>query len=140
MKPKLVQFKYNFGPHDLRSHIRTVIRENLTRDLAGLYGSMIGEMATAYTDVFKDVKVGGAFRFFLSSSSFVSLIPSSFVKWTKVHAISSVMQVVCCTSNRMLVGQPLCRDPIWVRNNIKHTMNVREAARKINHYLMFLWP
>ncbi|KAM6492346.1 Cytochrome P450 [Amanita muscaria] len=61
-------------------------------------------------------------------------------EWVTVTAYPAIMDVVCRTLNRMLVGLPLCRDPDYLDLNKEFTINIMETARMLNYFPSFLKP
>ncbi|KAH8092525.1 cytochrome P450 [Cristinia sonorae] len=113
-----LQVDYTLGPtiHTNGYHI-PIIRTTLTRNLGALFPDVRDELATAFTDI----------------------IPPTD-EWTKVPALSTIMKVVCRTTNRIFVGLPLCRDPDYRELNIEFTVDVVKAAATINLFPHFLRP
>ncbi|KIL65497.1 hypothetical protein M378DRAFT_77005 [Amanita muscaria Koide BX008] len=66
------------------------------------------------------------------SAAFEEYIPVKGDEWTKVTAYTTIMNVVCRTSNRMLVGLPLCRDPDWIQLNQKFTLDIITGTIVLN--------
>lgn len=87
------------------------------------------------------------------------LLPRSWrcIEWIKVNAYSTMMNIVCRTSNRVFVGLPLgrrlsisysyssinwrvhiARDPDFMSLNKEFTINIMTASRTINQYPSFL--
>ncbi|KDR83206.1 hypothetical protein GALMADRAFT_239044 [Galerina marginata CBS 339.88] len=73
-------------------------------------------------------------------ASFKDLIPVNGNEWTSVPALSTIIKIVCRTSNRFFVGLPLCRDPDWRELNEKFTIDVFIGAQLINMFPNILKP
>ncbi|KIL61336.1 hypothetical protein M378DRAFT_166987 [Amanita muscaria Koide BX008] len=61
-------------------------------------------------------------------------------EWTTVIAYSTIIDIVCRTSNRMFVGLPLCRNPDYLRLNKQLTIDVIKAAHILKFFPSFLRP
>jgi cytochrome P450 len=73
--------------------------------------------------------------------AFNDIIPLNEVtEWTSYHAMSTVMQIVARTSNRLFVGLPLCRNPEYRKLNETFAMEVIKGARTINRFPKILKP
>ncbi|KAJ3478574.1 hypothetical protein NLI96_g9659 [Meripilus lineatus] len=94
-----------------------IIRSQLTRNLSTLFSDIRDELSTAFKD----------------------FIPPTD-EWTKVTALPTVMQIVCRTSNRIFVGQPVCRDPDYANLNITYTVDVVKAGLTIKMFPRLLRP
>jgi hypothetical protein len=77
------------------------------------------------------------------------------LEWKSVPALSSVQKVVCRTTNRVLVGLPLCepsslpfvfiscalgRDHGWIDLNVQYTIDVMKGGAVIGLLPDFLRP
>jgi len=97
-------------------HIPT-IRTTLTRNLGFLFEDIVDEMKASFED---NLALTGN-------------------EWKTVPTYSTLMKVVCRTSNRVIVGLPYCRDPEYCNINVRFTIDCIETA-KINWYPDFLHP
>ncbi|KAJ7477068.1 cytochrome P450 [Mycena galericulata] len=61
-------------------------------------------------------------------------------EWKAIPAQTTVMQVICRTSNRLFVGLPLCRNRDYLNINFEFTISVVVAAQLINTLPGFLRP
>ncbi|KAJ7499255.1 cytochrome P450 [Mycena latifolia] len=61
-------------------------------------------------------------------------------EWKAIPVQSTVMQVICRTSNRLFVGLPLCRNRDYLNLNFEFTISVVVAAQLINILPGFLRP
>ncbi|KAF8721159.1 hypothetical protein AX14_010511 [Amanita brunnescens Koide BX004] len=65
-------------------------------------------------------------------AAFSDHIPAKNDEWIKVTAYSTIMDIVCRASNRMLVGLPLCRDPDYLELNKQFTIDLVKASYILN--------
>ncbi|KAF8621411.1 hypothetical protein AX15_007823 [Amanita polypyramis BW_CC] len=73
------------------------------------------------------------------AKAFEEFIPTNLGdEWIKINVYSTIMDIVCRTSNRMFVGLPLCRDPDYMSLNKEFTINIIKAAHVINKFPSFL--
>ncbi|KAF8061617.1 cytochrome P450 [Lyophyllum atratum] len=114
----VIQIDYTIGReiHYDPYHI-AAIRSTLTRRLVERFPDVQDEIVTAFAEH----------------------IPATDA-WTKVHALPTIMKIVCRTSNRLFVGLPLCRDPDYRALQVEFTVDVMKAARIINLFPNFLKP
>ncbi|PBK74138.1 cytochrome P450 [Armillaria solidipes] len=110
-----------------------VVRSALTRNISACFPAVRDEIEVSFKDEIPETEG-------MSSASYISVLFSLFSDWTKVHAYSSILQIVCRTTNRMFVGLPLCRNPEYRALNIEHTMKVVSSAHAINLFPEFLKP
>ncbi|KAJ7574537.1 cytochrome P450 [Mycena floridula] len=115
---ELLQVPYTLGNEITTDpyHVET-IRGPLTRNIAACFPDTREEMVMA----------------------FESQIPPS-KEWTKYPALTTSMQIISRTSNRLFVGVPLCRNPDFLALNIGFTMDVVKASTIINLFPGFLQP
>ncbi|KAM6503737.1 Cytochrome P450 [Amanita muscaria] len=66
------------------------------------------------------------------AAAFEEYVPVKGDEWTKVKAYTTIMNVVCRTSNRMLVGLPLCRDPDWIQLNKQFALDIIKGTVVLN--------
>ncbi|KAK7460913.1 hypothetical protein VKT23_008841 [Stygiomarasmius scandens] len=113
-----IQADYTVGKATmLNNYHMDVVRTTLTRNIAVRFSDIRDEIITAFSEE----------------------IPVSH-EWTALPALATVMRVVCRTTNRLLVGLPLCREPDYIRLNIEFTIDVFKAARIINLFPDLLKP
>ncbi|KAM6503706.1 Cytochrome P450 [Amanita muscaria] len=62
------------------------------------------------------------------AAAFEEYIPIKGDEWFKFTAYTTIMDIVCRASNRMLVGLPLCRDPDWMDLNKRFTLDMVKAS------------
>ncbi|KAM6495657.1 Cytochrome P450 [Amanita muscaria] len=101
--------------HDDLSHV-DVVKHPLTRNIAAKLADVQDEIAAAFADH----------------------IPVQDTEWTKLNAFSTIQDIICRASNRMLVGLPLCRDPDYLSPNKHFAFNISKASRIINMFPFFL--
>ncbi|KAH9840867.1 cytochrome P450 [Rhodofomes roseus] len=113
-----LQVDYTLGPsvHINPYHI-PIVRSNLTRALGGLFPELRDEII----------------------HSFKTVIPETD-DWVKVNVYSTVMEIVCRTSNRLFVGLPLCRNEDYCALNKQFTIDVFAGAQIINLFPNLLKP
>ncbi|KAF5365174.1 hypothetical protein D9758_005367 [Tetrapyrgos nigripes] len=94
-----------------------VVRTTLTRSIAARFPDIRDEIVHAFNNV----------------------VPAT-EDWTSVHALPSIMKIVTRTTNRFLVGLPLCREPEWIDLNMNYTIKVFLSAQCIDLFPTFLHP
>ncbi|PPQ79520.1 hypothetical protein CVT25_003402 [Psilocybe cyanescens] len=99
-----------------------VVRTPLTRNLGIRFDDIKDEIAASFADL---VPLNG---------------DAKLTDWTHVSVYSTVLKIVCRTSNRVFVGLPLCRNPDYRQLNEQFTLDVMEGARFINMFPTFLRP
>ncbi|ESK83522.1 cytochrome p450 [Moniliophthora roreri MCA 2997] len=109
----LLKASYTISPalHNNPYHIE-VIRTLLTRNIVPRFDDLRDEIVAAFNDN----------------------IP------VKDHAVEAVHNIVVRTSNRMLVGLPLCRDPDYCDLNINFTVSVAISSALISLFPEALHP
>ncbi|TFK43278.1 cytochrome P450 [Crucibulum laeve] len=114
-----IQTDYMIGPQIRLDpyHVSTV-RTPLTRNLASRFEDIKDEIAAAFDD----------------------LIPAKEKDWLSVPGLTTVMHIVCRTSNRLFVGLPLCRDPDYRALNEQFTIDVVKGSKIINLFPKILKP
>ncbi|EGN93634.1 hypothetical protein SERLA73DRAFT_189361 [Serpula lacrymans var. lacrymans S7.3] len=112
-----VEYTLGHEVHHNPYHV-SVIRSQLTRNLAARFSDIRDEIAVSFDDIIK---------------------PKGD-EWVSVPGLNTIMQVVCRTSNRLFVGLPLCRDPDWMDLNIKFTLDVVKGGMIINLFPAFMAP
>ncbi|KAL4063965.1 cytochrome P450 [Scleroderma yunnanense] len=87
-----LQTEHTLGPEIRHNHYHiSLIRSQLTRNLASLFPHMRDEFTVAFSELL-DLKGN---------------------EWKSVPVYSTVRKIVCRTSHRVIVGLPLCRDRDW---------------------------
>ncbi|KAN0094344.1 Cytochrome P450 [Tylopilus felleus] len=120
----ILQTKYTFGREFLHNKsLIEIIRSYVTRNLDSMCPVMQDEISVAFDEVL-DLRGSGWKN----------------PEWKTAHAFRTVQTVVCRTSNRPLVGLPLCRDPDWVNSNIRYPLDAITGARIIQSFPAFLAP
>ncbi|KAJ7153685.1 cytochrome P450 [Mycena filopes] len=94
------------------------IRTNLTRNLHARFPDVRDEIVCAFNDV---LRVEGP-------------------EWQTVTVLPMIMAVVARVSNRLFVGLPLCRDKVYLRNNVEFALDVIRSARRVALFPYFLRP
>ncbi|KAK0212481.1 cytochrome P450 [Desarmillaria ectypa] len=129
-----LQTSYTLGSNiHLDPYHIDVVRSALTRNIAACFPVVRNEIEASFKDEIPETEG-------MSSASYISVLISAFSDWTKVHAYSSILQIVCRTTNRMFVGLPLCRNPEYRALMIEHTIKVVSSAQAINVFPEFLKP
>ena len=81
------------SPHLGNSHYHVpIVRTTLTRNLAGLFPDLVDEMNSAFQE------------------SMFNMDGSKEGEWKSIPVYRNVMEVVCRATNRLVVGQPLCKN------------------------------
>ncbi|KAJ7599060.1 cytochrome P450 [Mycena floridula] len=60
--------------------------------------------------------------------------------WIKIDVSKTAQQIACRTTNRVLVGLPTCRDPVYTNFSINHVSSVISGAQTIKMFPGFLKP
>ncbi|KAF8574243.1 cytochrome P450 [Ramaria rubella] len=94
-----------------------IIRTQMARNLGNLFPDLHDEVVNAFED---NIPVTG--------------------EWTKIPASRTIQQIVARVTNRIFVGAPLCRDPRYIRLNIKYAMHVVKAHKKLLLFPNFFKP
>ncbi|KAI5118160.1 hypothetical protein M0805_005782 [Coniferiporia weirii] len=111
--------RWTIGTNIARNHYhQAIIRSQLTRSLGARFEDIKDEL----------------------TSSFEELIPAKGNEWIAIPALQTVRQIVCRTSNRLLVGLPLCRNQDYVDLNISFTIDVSVTALRISKIPVLLRP
>lgn len=114
----LIQMDYTIGPEiRLDPYHVAIVQSSLTRNLVECFPHVQDEIATAFAEH----------------------IPAT-EDWNSITAVPTMMEIVCRTSNRLLVGLPICRNLDYRTLNIDFTMNVVKAAIILNLFPNFLKP
>ncbi|KAM6491442.1 Cytochrome P450 [Amanita muscaria] len=95
-----------------------VVKLPLTRNIGPRLADIQDEIVTAFND---NIRLQGN-------------------EWTTVIAYSTIIDIVCRTSNRMFVGLPLCRNPDYLQLNKQLTIDVIKAAHILKFFPSFLRP
>jgi len=95
-----------------------IIRTTLTRNIGAAFPDIYDEIITAFAEY----------------------IPTKEHEWTKVVLYSTVMNVVCRSSNRIFVGLPLCRNIDYMSLTKNFTIDLVKAALTIEAFPSFLRP
>ncbi|KAI0292784.1 cytochrome P450 [Russula brevipes] len=100
---EFIQPEYTMDPLDLNDvyHV-DVIRSKLTRNIAVTFKEIREELVNALDDC----------------------IPTHEDKWVKVPILETIQRVICCTTNRVFVGVPLCRNRDYQTLNLTFAINV----------------
>ncbi|KAJ3561250.1 hypothetical protein NP233_g10307 [Leucocoprinus birnbaumii] len=112
------QGDYTFGPglHLHPHHIET-IRSSITRNISTKFDDISDEALAALHDY----------------------IPHS-EEWVSIPAYETLLHLVCRTTNRYLVGLPLCRNIDYLYISEQFTIDVSITAQKINSFPDILKP
>ncbi|PPR06488.1 hypothetical protein CVT26_004577 [Gymnopilus dilepis] len=113
-----VQADYTLGREVQQDayHI-SIIRNTLTKNIGARFPEIMDEIMSSFGDV----------------------IPATD-DWITVPAFTSIMKIVCRTTNRLFVGLPLCRNPDFRELNEQFTIDVMLGAQIINLFPEFLKP
>ncbi|KAF7317577.1 hypothetical protein MKEN_00844700 [Mycena kentingensis (nom. inval.)] len=96
----------------------SVVRNALTRNLHACFPDVRDEITCAFHDVLA-----------LEGS-----------EWKPAYVVPTMMNIVARVSNRLFVGLPLCRNQAYLDNNVRYTLGVFSAAKKIGLLPAFLRP
>ncbi|EGO05415.1 hypothetical protein SERLA73DRAFT_83088 [Serpula lacrymans var. lacrymans S7.3] len=111
--------KYTLGPEIIHNPYHTpIILHQLTRSIAAKFPDMLDEIQTSFDD---NIQLNGN-------------------EWTSVPAFGTVVKAMCRTSNRVLVGLPLCRDPDWNDLATGFALSVIKTAIIIDLFPNFMAP
>ncbi|KAM6493880.1 Cytochrome P450 [Amanita muscaria] len=98
------------------THLAEVVKLPLTKNIGPKFADVQDEIVTAFND---NIKFQGN-------------------EWTTVIAYSTIMDIVCRTSNRMFVGLPLCRNPDYLQLNKQFTIDFVKTAIILDLFPSFL--
>ncbi|KAF8335539.1 cytochrome P450 [Amanita rubescens] len=114
---EIMHLDVTIGPEIYNPIHINVIRNAFTQNIGPRFADIQDEIKTAFADY----------------------IPTGQGnEWVKVNVYSTMMDIVCRTSNRMFVGLPLARDPDFMSLNKEFTINVMKAFHIINQFPSFL--
>ncbi|KAJ3556992.1 hypothetical protein NM688_g1715 [Phlebia brevispora] len=115
----LSSVKYMFGSqvHKNPYHV-TIIRQQLTHNLAALFPEVIDEIETAFRE----------------------LVPAHPEDWVSIPALATMKQIVSRASNRVFLGLPYCRDPVYLDMALNITRLVGKGRLWIDMFPEFLKP
>ncbi|TFK68395.1 cytochrome P450 [Pluteus cervinus] len=113
------EIKYILGPEVQEDpyHLSTV-RTPLTRNLAARFAEVQDEITAAFSE----------------------FVPATDDEWLSLPAYSTIVEVVCRTSNRLFVGLPLCRDPEYRKLNVNFTIDVFKAGLLLSQFPKIFRP
>ena len=98
-----------------------IIRHTLTRALPSIFSSVVEELKLAFEEK-------------------ISLSSADPKGWLTVKGHDVSMDVICRASNRMFVGQSLCRNKEYMDVAHKYTIDVILGAHIISFFPSFLKP
>ncbi|KAI6005463.1 cytochrome P450 [Pisolithus albus] len=113
-----LKIKYTLGVDVNETRHQQLIRSRLTRNLRVLYGDVRDEIITACNE-YLDPKHN---------------------EWKPISVLHTTLKIVGRTSNRVIVGLPLCRDPDWLNFNINYPQAIVTEARKLRRFPDFMLP
>ncbi|KAI6103579.1 hypothetical protein F5141DRAFT_215643 [Pisolithus sp. B1] len=102
--------EYTFGMKMNDFHHLSLSRSYLTRYLSVLYADVRDEIVVACNE----------------------LLDPKHNEWRATSAVHVALTVVSRTSNRIIVGPPLCRDPDWLNTNLPQA--IVDKARTLRFY------
>ncbi|CCL98915.1 uncharacterized protein FIBRA_00922 [Fibroporia radiculosa] len=115
----MIQSKYTIAPDILVHPIHiTVIKEQLTKNLAPLF-----------PDVAEEVRL-----------AFQELIPAKDDEWVSVPGYDTIAAVIARASNRVFVGVPLCRNAEYLKLATTFTAEVMKGCTVLAFFPDFLKP
>lgn len=115
--------QYTIGPTIISNPYQVTALKNFNKNLAGHFLELVEEMKMAFPIHFPS-KISAA---------------GGESEWVPVKVFAAALPLVCRTVNRPLVGE-VCRDPDWIKINIKYTMDVIIGAQIISLFPGFLQP
>lgn len=114
----LIQMDYTMGPQLRQDPYHfAIIQSTLTRNLVQCFPELQEEIVTAFAEH----------------------IPAS-EDWTPITALPTMTEIISRTSNRLLVGLPICRNPEYRALNMDFANNAIKASLIINLFPNFLKP
>ena len=92
---------------DRRLHSTTnIVKTSLTKSIGAKFVDVQDEIVTAF-EQYIPANPDGDFV-----PSLINIFQTDFlIEWLKISAYPTIMDIVCRTTNRMLVGLPLCEFP-----------------------------
>lgn len=121
---KLVQTNYNIGREILNNRFHVpIIRTVLTRNIGPLFDDLREEMILAF-----------------KASGLHDKTKMDKNGWASVPALSTFQYIIARTTNRIFIGAPVCQDEEYCMLNTMYTVDVVNAANKINMFPNILHP
>ncbi|KAF8702620.1 hypothetical protein AX14_014402 [Amanita brunnescens Koide BX004] len=114
---QIMHMDVTIGPEIKTPFHINVIRNPFTQNIQPKFPDIQDEISTAFADYIHTGKGN---------------------EWIKVRVYSTMMDIVCRTSNRVFVGLPLARDPDFMTLNKEFTINIMKASHTINRFPSFL--
>ncbi|EIW86892.1 cytochrome P450 [Coniophora puteana RWD-64-598 SS2] len=115
----LLRVEYTFGNEvQLNPYHAMVVRNQLTRRLADIFPAMHEEIVLAFNDV----------------------IPAQQNEWVAVTAYEAMMLITCRASNRIFIGEDLCREPELADIQANFALQVVMRATLMNFFPKILHP
>ncbi|EJT96539.1 cytochrome P450 [Dacryopinax primogenitus] len=96
----------------------SVVRKQMTQALGAKFPEIYDEITSAFQD---ELKLSGK-------------------EWKPVYAHDLIIHIVCRASNRLFVGLPLCRDPVYTQISRDFSGTVMFSGFLINLFPTFLKP
>ncbi|KAI9465132.1 cytochrome P450 [Lactarius psammicola] len=116
---EFLQFEYTMDLLNLDDQYHVdIVRSKLTRNIAVTFKEVRDELIR----------------------SLETSIPVHGDDWVKVPAKETMQRVISATTNRVLVGSPLCRDPDYLTLNMNFAVNVVKTATVISMFPKLFRP
>ncbi|KAI6113328.1 cytochrome P450 [Pisolithus croceorrhizus] len=112
----LFKTEYTFGMKMNDFHHLSLSRSHLTRYLSVLYADVRDEIVVSCNE----------------------LLDPKHNEWKATSAVHIALTIVSRTSNRIVVGLPLCRDPDWLNINLPQA--IVDEARTLRFFPNFMVP
>ncbi|KAH6918279.1 cytochrome P450 [Coprinopsis sp. MPI-PUGE-AT-0042] len=125
----LLQGTHTFGERETATqkfHVG-VVKTNLTKSLATRFSDITDEITQAFEDHLP-ASDGEQSLMFCS----FTLTTWSRIEWTQYSIVTTLLPIVCRTSNRLFVGKPLCREPEYLEIQQDFALHVMIAASLVN--------
>ncbi|OAA55755.1 trichothecene C-8 hydroxylase [Cordyceps fumosorosea ARSEF 2679] len=97
--------------------IQSIVRKDLTKQLAKVTAPLVEETSLALSDILTDS-----------------------TEWHEANVREAILQLVARISSRVFLGSELCRDPDWLRVTQAYTVTAFEAARQLRYWPFLLRP
>ncbi|EJD07458.1 cytochrome P450 [Fomitiporia mediterranea MF3/22] len=116
----------------------TTVRNQLTRSLGVLFDDIRDEIVHAFNDLIP-TKNDGMKAVLIDTQAAVNNM-ALVLDWVAILALDTVRSLVCRASNRIFVGVPLCRDPVYTDLSTNFTVDIMKTVYMMNDTPAVLHP
>jgi hypothetical protein len=122
MASQHLKVSYTVGPTMISNKLHVTALKEFNKSLSKHFRELVDEMKLAFPVYFPVNITDGK------------------PDWVPVKVYQTALPMLCRTTNRMFVGEDLCKHPDWININIKFTMDVVIGAQIISLFPEFLQP